>query len=227
MLFGFTELVISGVLNMNTYTKARDFTFNETTAVFFAYFSLVFCLIVLPVFYMKQHLDGYEMEFGTDLPSEFSHFGIRRLWWGYFPYYLWYIFHRLLYLFCVFILQHPAAQFMSLFVINLCSMWFIAYYKPFIGRFANRYEMFCECSTCLVTVLFSSFRALWEDMDTRWAYGTLTIIIILLHGVVCLAVILYYLTTQGFLVLKWFYVYFTPYFAWLWWKFKLNCLKWE
>ena len=64
MVFGFVELIIAGVLNMNTYTKSRDFTFNETVGVFFAYFSLIFCLIVLPVFYVKQHLDGYEMGFG-------------------------------------------------------------------------------------------------------------------------------------------------------------------
>ena len=86
--------------------------------------------------------------------------------------------------------------------------------------------MFCEISISIVTLMFASFRAEWGTMDQRWSYGTITIIIILLHGFVSMFVILYQLISHLWLVLQVIWRIIKPYLDYLIWACK-RCVHWN
>ena len=41
------------------------------------------------------------------MPPQVANLGVKKYWWGYFPFYLYYIFHRTVFLIIILCFDHP------------------------------------------------------------------------------------------------------------------------
>ena len=174
------EILIAGYLNL----RAQIFTKNgETLGVLFAYFSLVFSLLILPITYAivicRPLHELSAPEFYQKWSSFYAESRLSSHWSLLFNCFS--LLRRLQFILLVIFVSVPSLQIVGVIASNYVILCYQAIIKPLKSIKANRLELFNEYLIFSMTVILTTFTEFVDNNQQRYDMGQIQIYILAIY----------------------------------------------